>query len=114
MRPHYFSALAPSGAPQNFFIGANGSSLMVSWDPPLPEDSNGVITSYLLACDSEDADNFELLLNPIFLIILYDLAPFTEYACSIAASTSAGIGPYSEPVSATITLLGLYIYPHFM
>ena len=71
----------------------SGTTLTVSWEPPPPEQRNGVIISYTLRC-SDTVESFELVLNPISSIELYGLNPNIDYMCEIAASTAAGIGPF--------------------
>ena len=80
----------------------NGTTLSASWEPPLPEDRNGVIISYTLSCVTGDTDeDLSLDLNPVFAIILYDLSPQTQYNCQISAATSVGSGPATDSISAT-------------
>lgn len=103
--------IAPSGPPQNFNIVVNVTTLFVSWEPPLPEDRNGVIISYTLSCLADGDDEVEDLsldLNPVLEIDLYNLAPQTDYYCGITASTSVGNGPASD--SIPVTTSGIYAY----
>ena len=81
------------------------TSLTASWEPPLPDERNGVISSYTLNCTG-GSEILELRLNPISTITLYDLRPNTQYMCEVAASTSAGIGPFTNQIS--ITTEGIY------
>lgn len=100
----FFSFVVPTGAPVNFNIDVNMTTLYCSWAPP-PEDTlNGNITSYTLSCL---VDN-ELVLNEnisstedSFEINLYSLN--TTYNCSIYASTELGSGPPSEFITVTTT-----------
>lgn len=87
----------PSGPPQNFAMTVDGVSLVVSWDPPLAEDRNGIIISFTLSCNLFE----QLVLNPISEISLHELDPDTEYSCRIAASTAVGLGPYTVVLSTT-------------
>jgi hypothetical protein len=91
---------APSGPPQNLMLTVDETSLTASWEPPLPEERNGVISSYTLNC-SGGSEILELRLNPISTITLYDLGPNTQYMCEVAAWTSAGMGPFTDLISIT-------------
>ena len=102
------SNTAPSGPPQNLMLTVDETSLTASWEPPLPEERNGVISSYTLNC-SGGSEILELRLNPISTITLYDLGPNTQYMCEVAAWTSAGMGPFTDLIS--ITTEGI-IYSH--
>lgn len=92
---------APSGPPQNFTLSVENTTLILSWQPPAPEDRNGVIISYTLSCTSDEGSSITLTLTAILGISLYELSPDTTFTCQIAASTSVGIGPYSETLMGT-------------
>ena len=77
---------------------------MLSWQPPLPEERNGVIISYTLICGGT-----EIKLNAVTQLTLYlydEFSPNAEITCSIVASTAAGEGPSDEQ---TVTVGGIYI-----
>ena len=82
-----------------------GTTLTASWEPPLPAQSSGVISSYTLLCFS--GETLDLRLNPISTIQLYDLSPNTQYMCRIAAWTAVGQGPFSSAI--TVTTEGMHI-----
>ena len=65
------------------------------WEPPLFEDQNGIITSYIInVVLNETAENFQLSTAESRLF-LDSLRPFGTYSFVIAAQTIAGIGPFS-------------------
>ena len=97
----YIFNTAPNGPPQNFIATVESNSITLSWEPPPPENRNGIINSYTLSCDVEAGTNIELILNPVSQMSLYDLSPNTEYTCRVAASTAVGIGPYTVDISVT-------------
>ena len=65
------------------------------WEPPLFEDQNGIITSYIInVVLNETAENFQLSTTESRLF-LDSLRPFGTYSFVIAAQTIAGVGPFS-------------------
>ncbi len=75
-------------------------SAVLTWDPPPYEDQNGVIISYLISVTvNETGETFVLSTNDTSLSIT-GLRPYRTYICTIAASTSVGVGPYSTSVIA--------------
>ena len=91
--------IVPSGAPSNFTISVSVTSFMCTWNLPDETLRNGEIISYTLACTSGDETVVNLTLRPTVLEITMDLfSPLTSYSCSVAASTAAGIGPYTDAI----------------
>lgn len=68
----------------------------MSWNPPDPEDQNGVITEYHLLIDFPDVMEFN---STNTSVEIKNLKPHTTYRVKIAAATIAGIGPYSAVLS---------------
>ena len=77
----------------------SSTSLLVTWDHPLPPDRNGVITNYTVNWQTgSEAITTELPSNDTSLL-LTDLMPFTVYSITVAGSTSAGRGELTTPVT---------------
>ncbi len=73
-------------------------SAVLTWDPPPYEDQNGVIISYLISVTvNETGETFVLSTDGTSLSIT-ELRPYRTYICTIAASTSVGVGSYSTGV----------------
>ena len=76
----------------------NPRDVSLSWDPPLQELQNGVITGYQLSCIEEGSaipvpfTNKTLNSSNTFYTIT-DITPFQLFNCSISAINSGGIGP---------------------
>ena len=74
---------------------------------PIP--ANGIITDYTLTCSGSGVQFYEDQVNPTQFInssngqttsiTLMNLLPFTNYTCSITATTSVGEGDMSGPVT---------------
>lgn len=103
MSNHIINALAPvvpSGMPQNITATYHDeTSARISWQPPLPQLRNGIITMYQVRYQDEDnaidlrADN-----TSETSLILEDLTPGAKYLVQVVAFTSAGAGPTSHRI----------------
>ena len=74
------------------FASSNSHNLTLSWSPPLPSRRNGVIISYRINCSSGDIIINTTRTSSTSLTIT-GLQPFTNYTCSVSASTIIGDGP---------------------
>ena len=95
----------PSSPPTDFSVMATSSeSVIVSWGPPPPAAQNGIITLYILTCQSEER-NEDLTMTMKFPeegeYSLSGFRPATTYSCTVLAITGGGSGP---PAMQTITL----------
>ena len=90
-----FLPTVPTGAPQNIRVDSqNPSIISISWEPPLPEFQNGVITSYYITVIEVETGailTFQTHGTANFYIV-NSLHPFYQYNCSVAAFT-IGLGP---------------------
>ncbi len=77
--------------------------MSLSWDPPVLELQNGVITSYQLNCyeDSSVSSVINKTISSSNTYTISDLTPFQFYNCSISAINSEGIGPSEYCVFTT-------------
>ena len=74
---------------------SSSRSAVLTWDPPNDEDQNGVIVEYTINVTAvETGEEFQFTSN-ITMLTVTTLRPFTTYLCTIAASTSVGLGPFS-------------------
>ena len=92
---------APAGLPQDFTITPeDATTLIFTWEPPVPTGHNESITGYTLSCDPT-VDGLPNTYNYTTLnITIGGFRPFTDYNCSVSASTSEGDGP---PASELVT-----------
>ena len=71
---------------------------MLSWQPPSLEDQNGIIIQYTVAVSSTTADYAMNISTTDTELVVSNLNAFTRYNFTIAAETSVGSGPFSDPV----------------
>ena len=66
-----------------------------SWQPPPPDQQNGVITGYDIVCtpSSGSGEPVNGMSDGALNATVGMLTPATQYSCTITASTSAGTGP---------------------
>ena len=91
---------APSGPPQNLtgeFI--NSTSLLITWDPPLPNDQNGVIRGYNVSYNISAGGEESIFVRDT-TVELAGLQKFTFYNVSVQAFT-VGSGPIDSTVVQT-------------
>ncbi|XP_069765018.1 tyrosine-protein kinase receptor UFO-like [Narcine bancroftii] len=93
----------PDEAPCNVTFQYNGSSLVFEWEAP-PTGLNGVLQGYKVAYQNKN-DAEVVVDNGMRANITLEVAlPVTNLSLRVAAYTSAGDGPWSDPVS--VNLLG--------
>ena len=79
-----------------------------SWQPPPPDQQNGVITRYDIACNpsSGSGEPVNGMSGGALNATVRMFTPATQYSCTITASTSAGTGPGSTVTLVTCELIG--------
>ena len=88
---------APSGFPRNFSASVvTMHSLSLVWNPPSPEDQNGVVIRYRVNITVLGTMEMYQLLSVNDSITVLSLRPYTTYILTIAAETAIGVGPFSE------------------
>ena len=97
-----FLSADPHAPPQNIQSSVTGSrTVVISWDPPLFEDQNGIITYYLLLISEEQFNVSDRVINTTSDANTYtvtELEEYDNYTCRVAAATRIGPGPYSAPI----------------
>ena len=86
----------PSSPPENIYGEAlSSTSIFITWDPPVRQHRNGIITGYFINITT-------LATREVVQVFTLDnnytvnfLQPFTVHDLIVAASTTAGIGPFS-------------------
>ena len=75
------------------------TAIVLSWQPPLTEDQNGDITTYVLRLTTLGTGESQEVLTESTNYTLDPVSPNTLYTAVVAALTSAGRGPFSAAVS---------------
>ena len=71
-------------------------SIFLSWDPPLFEEQNGVITGYTVnVTNLRREETLQFTVMDSQNLSIGSLLPHTTYACIVAAHTMVGAGPFS-------------------
>ncbi|XP_008307323.1 roundabout homolog 1 isoform X1 [Cynoglossus semilaevis] len=92
---------APSAPPREVTVtesGDNGTAIVVSWQPPPPEDQNGVVQEYKIWClGNESRYHINRTVDgSTFSVLIPSLTPGIRYSVEVAASTGAGPGVKSD------------------
>ncbi|KAG9510748.1 Protein sidekick, partial [Fragariocoptes setiger] len=97
----------PEGAPRNVNVeAANSTSVVISWEPPLPQLINGINQGYKIQAWSDAlrtnlSREVSVLPNPSPTSpqshVVENLQPYTNYYMTVLCFTSAGDGPPNEP-----------------
>ena len=115
--------VVPSMEPQNVNITTILSrSFMLSWDPPLIGEQNGILIRYHVIIiqtqihytdDGEEIMGMQRYLNRTYNVSegctqLIDemIHPDYNYTVRIAAATEPGIGPFSDPITVRTSMDG--------
>ena len=82
-------------------VNSSSTSLTISWQPPPPDDQNGVIRRYDISygISTEDASTYSTTSAMGTMIELTGLAKFTVYNVTVRAFTIAAGPPASVEVS---------------
>ena len=79
-------------------VNITSTIIHMSWEPPLSEDQNGVITGYILNVTSLVMGETEELFTESTGYVLDPVSPYTLYSAAVAAQTAAGRGPFSTSI----------------
>jgi len=101
------SASPFTAPPQNVFLDTvSSTSLWFSWQPPVLNQSDGVLLSYRMSCPTTTSSATIPEDRPLSFIYyqyqLNTLKPFTNYTCCIAAETTNGLSSYSCDTNKTL------------
>ena len=97
---YFIYSTVPSEAPRNI-TGTPGDTreILLHWEPPFPENRNGIIIGYVVNVTRMNSGEILLLMSTTNSITISSLNPFTVYVCAIAATTSVGSGPFSDEIA---------------
>ena len=98
-----FCPVVPTGPPQGVEVQSETSTtLVLSWQPPAPENQNGIIVHYKVnITEMETGRLLSFTAVNTTTLSVSTLHPFYTYTCIVAAVT-VGIGPYSTTVEVEL------------
>ena len=80
----------------------NSTTLVLSWQPPAPENQNGIIVHYIVnITEMETGRSLSFTSANTTILSVPALHPFYTYTCIVAAVT-VGVGPYSAAVEVEL------------
>ena len=86
---------------------------MLSWQPPAPENQNGIIVHYIVnITEMETGRLLSFTAVNITTLSVPMLHPFYTYTCIVAAVT-VGVGPYSATVVVELPEDGKQVHSEF-
>ena len=78
------------------------TSVEFSWQPPLIDDHNGLLSYYQLRIVDESFNLTDLTINTTNTsYTITTLEEYVRYSCQVAAATDIGVGPFSSTVEIT-------------
>ena len=93
--------LAPSGSPVSTQARAiNSTTIELRWELPPPDEQNGIVTSFLINITVTETKATYIVNATDNAVNITELHPHYSYSLAVAAVTTGGTGPYSQPVSA--------------
>ena len=102
---------APTGPPLDVdATPVNSTSVTISWNPPAPENQNGVITGFMINLTRIGSEGISRYSSSSDNITVGSLHPFTTYAYTVAAQTSVGTGPHTTSSTVMTPEDGIIIY----
>lgn len=100
---HNFSTV-PSDPPSKMEATLlNATAVFLKWEPPSSDNINGILVGYQIIIRGIDAQNISRVLANMSVeatspsLMLANLTTGISYSVSVAATTHAGIGVYSQP-----------------
>ena len=99
VRPLFY--IAPSSSPLNVTVTVvNSVMISVTWSPPLEQDQNGIITTYIIRLYDTVNDQITLYEREAHhtQLVIDELHPYYVYNVSMAAET-VELGPFSTTQS---------------
>ena len=77
-------------------ITVSSTSVVLIWEAPPLEDLNGHVEGYSISVRKLQTGESQELFSNSTMLTVYDLQPYTVYACMSAAVTDVGHGPFSN------------------
>ena len=98
----YYYSTVPSSSPLDVIVEShNPASLLVSWQPPLEINHNGLIIGYNIQYTRFGLSNMSVNVISGTNYTISALDALVNYSVIVAAMTVNGTGPFSDPVVGT-------------
>ena len=85
----------------------NSSALQLTWEPPAPEQRNGIIRGYLINATAWESGEYYEWMSDTMSLVISSLHPHYHYNLSVAANT-IGLGPFSDNYTVLMPQDGKY------
>ena len=106
---YVLSNTVPTAPPENLqLFPQDPRTLLLTWQPPVDEHGNGIITGYVINITETETETQFQLVTEQTSIIVDSLHPFYTYSCIVAAKTVIGIGPFTVEVDVEMPEAGRY------
>ena len=93
----FFFLTAPSSTPESVSASSvTSTSFVLSWNPPIAANQNGVIIRYVINVVVQGTGESFKLESTTTQHNISNLDPYRTYICEVAAATSVGAGPFSD------------------
>ena len=103
------SYTVPTASPENLqLFPQDPRTLLLTWQPPVDEHKNGIITGYVINITEMETKIQLQLVTEQTSIIVDSLHPFYTYGCIVAAETFIGMGPFTVEVVVEMPEAGKY------
>ena len=90
----------------------SATTVLLSWQPPPPSSRNGLIINYVIRYSRVGQPTSSIANTSSTQEIITGLHPYANYLFSIAATTSAGVGPFSDSVIVETFESGKHVCVH--
>jgi len=85
----------------------NSSALQLTWEPPAPEQRNGIIRGYLINATAQESGEYYEWMSDTMSLVISSLHPHYHYNLSVAANT-IGLGPFGVNYTVLMPQDGKY------
>lgn len=100
----------PSGVPTDFEVQPTSpTTIYLTWQPPLPDQQNGLIIGYIIVIAEANSGNDSQLSSNTTYLEIHFLKPFSNYSCSVSAQTVIGTGPKTVDIQVQTLQAGKFI-----
>lgn len=81
----------------------NSTSLLVTWEAPDLDDSDGDLRSFNVSCNNElDPEEITVINGDQYSLSIPNLQPYTTYTCCVDTLTTVGVSPASCLTQTTL------------